>query len=60
MVHTANRLAEICHCLICHNIQPKEIVLVKPTKNKDAKTVLITGVKNGKVGVKIKEIIVEN
>ncbi len=60
MVHTANRLAEICHCLICHNIQPKEIVLVKPTKNKDAKTVLITAIKNGKVGVKIKEIIVEN
>ncbi len=57
MVHTASRLAEICHTLIENNLEPKEIVLVKPTASKDANVILITATKGGKVGLNISEMI---
>lgn len=55
MVQTASRLAEICYTLKKYNLEPKEIVMVKPTTQKEPNVVLLTAVKNGKVGVKIKE-----
>lgn len=57
MVHIASRLAEICYELVCENLQPKHIVLIKPTKDKAPNVVLIKATKNAKVGVKIDQLI---
>lgn len=57
MVHIASRLAEICHELINANLQPKKIVLIKPTQNKAPNVVLIKATKNAKVGVQIDQLI---
>ena len=60
MVHVADRLAEICFNLKKYNLEPKKVVLVKPTKEKPANTVLIEATKGAKVGLKIDELICQN
>lgn len=57
MVHVASRLAEICYELIQNDLQPKKIVLIKPTKTKPANVVLIQATKGAKVGVKIDQLV---
>lgn len=57
MVHIASRLAEICYEMVKVDLQPKKIVLVKPTPTKPANVVLIKATKGAKVGTKICDII---
>lgn len=57
MVHVASRLAEICYELIQNDLQPKKIVLIKPTKTKPVNVVLIQATKGAKVGVKIDQLV---
>lgn len=57
MVHIASRLAEICYELVSEDLQPKQIVLIKPTQNKAPNVMLIKATKNAKVGVKIGQLV---
>ncbi|MBQ8468322.1 MAG: methyltransferase [Clostridia bacterium] len=56
MVHLAERFADVCYQLIANDIQPKQAVFVYPTKDKQPNVVLIEAIKNGKSGIKIKNI----
>lgn len=60
MVYPSNRFAELCFQLVNNDIQPKRVVFVKPTAEKSANVVLLEAVKNGKVGLKIEELILNN
>ena len=60
MVYPSNRFAELCFQLINNDIQPKRVVFVKPTAEKPANVVLLESVKNGKVGLKVEEIVLNN
>ena len=53
MVHRPERLIEIINVMQKYNIEPKKMRLVYPKDGKEANIVLIEGVKNGKVGLKI-------
>ena len=60
MVHIAERFAEICYELIKNNLQPKQVVLVRPTPNKNYSVVLIEATKGAKVGLKFDELLLAN
>lgn len=53
IVHRPERLIEIITEMKKNNIEPKKIRFVYPKMNSEANTLLIEGVKNGKVGIKI-------
>lgn len=53
MVHRPDRLIEIIELLKKYRIEPKKIRIVYPKHNKEANMLLIEGVKNGKLGLKI-------
>lgn len=57
MVHIAERFAEICYELIKNNLQPKQVVFVRPTPNKNYSVVLIEATKGAKVGLKFHELL---
>ncbi len=57
MVHIAERFAEICYNLKLYNLEPKKVVFVRPTPNKNYSVVLIEATKGAKVGVKFAELI---
>lgn len=53
IVHRPERLLEIIDIMKKNNIEPKKICFVYPKKNKEANILLIEGVKNGLLGLKI-------
>ena len=53
IVHRPERLIEIIDLMRKNGIEPKKMRLVYPKMNKEANMVLIEGVKNGKLGLKI-------
>ena len=53
MVHRTDRLIEIIDLLKKNNIEPKRIQLIYPKENTESNMVLIEGIKNGNVGLKI-------
>lgn len=53
MVHRTDRLIEIIDLLKKNNIEPKRIQLIYPKDNTESNMVLIEGIKNGNVGLKI-------
>ena len=53
IVHRPDRMIEIINLFQKYHIEPKKIQLVYPKKGKDANILLIEGVKNGQVGLKI-------
>jgi len=53
MVHRPDRMIEIINLMQKYGIEPKKIRLVYPKIGKDANILLIEGIKNGKVGLKI-------
>jgi len=54
------RLAETVCLMKEHKIETKRIYLIKPKAEKQPDTVIVTGVKGGKSGVIVKELIVYN
>lgn len=55
LVHRPERLIEIIETMRKNNIEPKRIRFVYPKQGKNANILLIEGVKDGSVGVKIEE-----
>ena len=53
MVHRPDRLIEIINLMQANGIEPKKMRLVYPKNGKDANILLIEGIKNGKIGLKI-------
>jgi len=53
MVHRTERLIEIIDLLRKNNIEPKRIQLIYPKENTESNMVLIEGIKNGNMGLKI-------
>lgn len=53
MVHRPDRLIEIIEVMKKNNIEPKKIRFVYPKREKDSNIILIEGVKNGKLGIKV-------
>ena len=53
MVHRPDRMIEIINLMQKYGIEPKKIRLVYPKVGKDANILLIEGIKNGKMGLKI-------
>lgn len=53
MVHRPDRMIEIINLMQKYNIEPKRMRLVYPKMGKDANILLIEGIKNGKMGIKI-------
>ena len=53
MVHRPDRLVEIIFLMKKYNIEPKRIRLVYPKNGKEANMLLIEGIKNGNLGLKI-------
>lgn len=60
LVHRPERLIEIFEQMTKHNIIPKKIQFVQSKQNKESKTVLIKGVKNGNKGLKVLPIIISH
>ena len=58
MVHRPERLIEIINLMQKHNIEPKKMRLVYPKEGKNANTLLIEGVKNGKSGLKVEKPLI--
>ena len=53
MVHRPDRMIEIIDLMRKYGIEPKKLRLVYPKIGKDANILLIEGVKNGKIGLKV-------
>ena len=53
MVHRPERLSDIITIMRKNNIEPKRIRFVYPKETKEANILLIEGVKNGRLGLKI-------
>lgn len=53
MVHRTERLIEILNLFQKNGIEPKKIQLIYPKRNQESNLVLIEGMKNGKVGLRI-------
>ena len=53
MVHRPDRMIEIINLMQKYGIEPKRMRLVYPKKGKDSNILLIEGIKNGKIGLKI-------
>lgn len=54
MVHRPDRLIDILDSMRRHRIAPKRIQFIYPREEKDANTILIEGIKDGKTdGLKI-------
>ena len=53
LVHRPERLLEITEAMRKNNIEPKRIKFVYPSKEKDSNIILIEGIKNGSIGLKI-------
>lgn len=53
MVHRPDRMIEIINIMQKYGIEPKRIRLVYPKIGKDANILLIEGIKNGKIGLKV-------
>ena len=58
LVHRPERLIEIINLMQKNKIEPKKIRIVYPKVGKEANMILIEGVKNGKVGLKILDPLV--
>ena len=58
MVHRPDRLIEIIEIMKKNNIEPKKIRFCYPKENKEANMLLIEGVKNGKVGLKLESPLI--
>lgn len=52
-VHRANRLMDMLHAMRTHRLEPKRLRLVYPKAGKEANTLLIEGIKDGKPDLKI-------
>ncbi|OZM55862.1 SAM-dependent methyltransferase [Lottiidibacillus patelloidae] len=52
-VHRPNRLLDIIGLMKKYNIEPKRIRFVHPREGKEANTILVEGIKNGKSDLKI-------
>ena len=53
VVLKSERLTDLIYNMRLNHIEPKIITPVQPTAKKDVDTVLVTGIKNGKSGVKV-------
>ena len=53
MVHRTDRLIEIIEMFRKYHIEPKKIQLIYPKENSESNMVLIEGIKNGKIGLKV-------
>lgn len=53
IVHRPERFIDIIEEMKKHNIEPKKVQFIYPTKEKEANILLIEGVKNGNPGIKI-------
>ena len=53
MVHRPDRMIEIIDLMKKYGIEPKKMRLVYPKMGKEANILLIEGIKNGKVGLKV-------
>lgn len=53
MVHRPDRMIEIINLMQKYGIEPKKIRFVYPKMGKDANMLLIEGIKNGNIGMKI-------
>ena len=53
MVHRPDRMMEIINLMQKYGIEPKKLRLVYPKMGKDANILLIEGIKNGKIGLKV-------
>ncbi|MGI6702010.1 MAG: tRNA1(Val) (adenine(37)-N6)-methyltransferase [Christensenellales bacterium] len=60
MVHKAERLGEIIYIMTEHSLIPKRLILVLPKRGFDADTVIITGKKGAKHGMKAEVLTVYN
>lgn len=61
MVHRTDRLIDIIMTMKLNNVEPKRIQFVYPFKSSKSNIVLIEGVKNGRLGLKVEpNIIVHN
>ena len=55
MVHRPERLVDIFELMRKYKIEPKELKMVCPNKNKEPNLVLIKGVKNAKPFLKVEK-----
>ncbi len=53
MVHRADRMIEIIELMRKYRLEPKRLMFCHTTKNKDAKIILIEGLKDAKLGLKV-------
>ena len=53
IVHRTNRLIDIIENMKNNNLEPKRIQFIFPKESSDSNLVLIEGIKNGKVGLKL-------
>lgn len=53
MVHRPDRLIEIIELMKVNQLEPKKMRFVYPKKDREANIVLIEGIKNGKIGLKL-------
>lgn len=61
IVHRTERFIEIISLMKKYNIEPKKVRFVYPKMNSDSNLVLIEGIKNGKIGMKLlSPLIVHN
>ena len=60
LITKTERLAEIINTMHEYNIEAKTVTVIKPKASKDADTVIVEGVKGGKSGLTLKELIVYN
>ncbi|SJZ75811.1 tRNA1(Val) (adenine(37)-N6)-methyltransferase [Selenihalanaerobacter shriftii] len=57
-IHRAERLDKLLRMMNEYNLQPKELRLIYPYKDRNSNLVLVTGVKGAKPGLKIKKPLV--
>lgn len=57
VVYRADRLAELIYELTSAKLEPKEIVAVKPTANKEVDTVLVVAKKGAEKGVRVNSVL---
>lgn len=60
IVYPAERVSELICTMSYNKLEPKKMFFVQPTQNKNANTVLIECVKNGKKGIRVLPTLITN
>lgn len=58
MIHKSERMAEVLTALSVQGLEPKEVILIYPKRDKQADTFIVRAVKGGKAGMKLDSLIV--